>query len=292
MPSSAIVFSKGGCPWCKKALNLLDEVEIECWNIELPAGQSISTYFPTQTTVPQIILDGVHIGGCTDLYQLLGKPAEDGEGKGCSDTSCRDTPPASPREVDSTPIDDRCALELIQARQEFGLEYLYHSRLSWKLRMNQILVAQAASLLNVEQVYLLEYSPAFVGPLTLRLPLPPRTVVGVWANGASHIDDQPLPIGQVHWQRSTAAGSVILHATGVLALLMYTDQPPVYGSESWLKKITDWQAGDKYSGKGYYHNLGTHQIVSSAFINGYLGQRTPPDDKALVALGLLSKEKK
>lgn len=75
----AVIYTKTTCPWCVKAKDLLKlkNVEIEEHVLgennvtkdtiqnKVPAGYKVST-------VPQIFLNGKHIGGYTDLAKHFG----------------------------------------------------------------------------------------------------------------------------------------------------------------------------------------------------------------------------
>ncbi len=77
--STAVVYSKTTCPWCIKAKELLAQkgVQVE----EHVLGQSPKAMTKEAiceavgreiNTVPQIVLDGVYIGGYTDLARYYG----------------------------------------------------------------------------------------------------------------------------------------------------------------------------------------------------------------------------
>lgn len=53
-----IVFGKDGCPYCEKAVALLEEKGVEF-------------EYHTLKTVPVIIMDGEYIGGFTELEMIL-----------------------------------------------------------------------------------------------------------------------------------------------------------------------------------------------------------------------------
>lgn len=68
------MYSKNTCPYCVKAKSLLklkgqDFTEI---NIEQDAGalQEMLAKSGGRKTVPQIFINGTHVGGCDDLYAL------------------------------------------------------------------------------------------------------------------------------------------------------------------------------------------------------------------------------
>ena len=75
----AEVYSKPTCPWCIKAKALLDSRGVPF--VEHTLGQNGVTKESIEErigggyqvkTVPQIFLDGVHIGGYTELAKKLG----------------------------------------------------------------------------------------------------------------------------------------------------------------------------------------------------------------------------
>ncbi len=77
--SDIIIYSKNTCPYCVKAKGLLTRKgktykEI---NVELDANalQEMLAKSGGKRTVPQIFINGTHVGGCDDLYAL------DAEGK-------------------------------------------------------------------------------------------------------------------------------------------------------------------------------------------------------------------
>ncbi|KAI8097811.1 glutaredoxin-C6-like protein [Gilbertella persicaria] len=68
------VFSKSYCPYCVKAKNLLKELGLEFFVIELDNeanGAAIQQYLAEKTgqrTVPNIFINQQHVGGCDDLF--------------------------------------------------------------------------------------------------------------------------------------------------------------------------------------------------------------------------------
>ncbi|MFC7052134.1 glutaredoxin 3 [Hansschlegelia quercus] len=73
MPSVTI-YSRQSCPYCHMAKDLLrkkgvafDEVDIER---EPQRRAEMIDRAGGRTTVPQIFIDGRHVGGCDDLYAL------------------------------------------------------------------------------------------------------------------------------------------------------------------------------------------------------------------------------
>lgn len=67
------VFARPGCPFCARALRLLDEQDIACEVIEVGGALSMQAVLAVsgRATVPQIFIGGRHIGGLTDLEAYL-----------------------------------------------------------------------------------------------------------------------------------------------------------------------------------------------------------------------------
>lgn len=72
-----IVYSKGYCPYCHAAKALLKRKGAAFTEIDVTtdrAGQAEMTKRAGgRTTVPQIFINGAHIGGCDDLHALDAK---------------------------------------------------------------------------------------------------------------------------------------------------------------------------------------------------------------------------
>jgi len=70
----AVVWSKDACPFCVQAKALLESrgIEFEERNVsEDWTKEQLLEAVPTARTLPQIFLDGQHIGGFTDLRAHL-----------------------------------------------------------------------------------------------------------------------------------------------------------------------------------------------------------------------------
>lgn len=71
-----IMYYKPTCPFCKMAIHLLDEkgfkkkdiVMIDVSHNEKARQEMLKKY---GRTVPQIIINGVHVGGCDDLMDRI-----------------------------------------------------------------------------------------------------------------------------------------------------------------------------------------------------------------------------
>jgi len=68
------IYTKAFCPYCTRALRLLSSkgVELEEYDITLggPRRPEMIERANGRTTVPQIFIDGRHIGGSDDLHAL------------------------------------------------------------------------------------------------------------------------------------------------------------------------------------------------------------------------------
>ena len=68
------VYTQPWCPFCARAVNLLKRKGVAFEEIDAPSGtpaRAASTERSGgRSTVPQIFIDGVHIGGCDDLMAL------------------------------------------------------------------------------------------------------------------------------------------------------------------------------------------------------------------------------
>lgn len=68
------IYTKQTCPYCIRAKHLLTQKKVAFEEIDIEADPSRRSEMITKahgrTTVPQIFIDGVHVGGCDDLYAL------------------------------------------------------------------------------------------------------------------------------------------------------------------------------------------------------------------------------
>ena len=70
----AVVWSKPACPFCVKAKNLLNNKGIEYEEKNIAEGHKIEDLLalvPNARTMPQIWLDGEHLGGYDQLEAKL-----------------------------------------------------------------------------------------------------------------------------------------------------------------------------------------------------------------------------
>ena len=74
MPSTAIVWSKDNCPWCVRAKDVLTRYGIQIEERKIGANwtkEQLLESVPNARTVPQIFLNGDHIGGHDDLLTYI-----------------------------------------------------------------------------------------------------------------------------------------------------------------------------------------------------------------------------
>lgn len=68
------IYTKMTCPYCYRAKDLLARKGVEAEEIAVDMGgakkQEMISRAGGRMTVPQIFIDGKHIGGCDDLFEL------------------------------------------------------------------------------------------------------------------------------------------------------------------------------------------------------------------------------
>ncbi len=67
------IYTQWGCPYCTRAVALLQQKGVAFTEIDAPGGspeRAQSRERSGRTSVPQIFIDGRHIGGCDDLMAL------------------------------------------------------------------------------------------------------------------------------------------------------------------------------------------------------------------------------
>lgn len=71
------IYSTDSCPYCVRAKKLLTNkgVAFTTYDVDRVGRADMIQRAQGRTTVPQIFIDGRHIGGCDDLFAL---DAEDG----------------------------------------------------------------------------------------------------------------------------------------------------------------------------------------------------------------------
>lgn len=68
-----IIYTKGYCPYCSKAKHLLEQKNQSYNEIPIDRHPELRDEMiekSGRTTVPQIFINGQHIGGCDDLHAL------------------------------------------------------------------------------------------------------------------------------------------------------------------------------------------------------------------------------
>ncbi len=72
--ASVEIYTKATCPYCIRAKRLLDMKKVEYREISVDfdrdARDEMIDRAHGRSTVPQIFIDGEHIGGCDDLFTL------------------------------------------------------------------------------------------------------------------------------------------------------------------------------------------------------------------------------
>jgi glutaredoxin 3 len=71
---SVEIYTKWGCPYCYRAKALFEDKGVALTEYDVTMGgpkrAEMLERAPGRTTVPQIFIDGRHIGGCDDLLAL------------------------------------------------------------------------------------------------------------------------------------------------------------------------------------------------------------------------------
>jgi glutaredoxin 3 len=68
------IYTQPWCPFCERAMHILTTKHVTFQEIDAPHGsaerEDAKRRSGGRTTVPQIFIDGRHIGGCDDLMAL------------------------------------------------------------------------------------------------------------------------------------------------------------------------------------------------------------------------------
>ncbi|UXM95551.1 glutaredoxin 3 [Bartonella sp. HY329] len=71
---SITIYIKTGCPYCAKALALLEQKNVEFTTIEAASDPQVRAQMRERAngrnTFPQIFIGDIHVGGCDDLFAL------------------------------------------------------------------------------------------------------------------------------------------------------------------------------------------------------------------------------
>jgi len=73
MSATVEIFTKFACPYCYRAKTLLDAKGVSYTERDASGGADRADMLERsngRTTVPQIFINGQHIGGCDDLHAL------------------------------------------------------------------------------------------------------------------------------------------------------------------------------------------------------------------------------
>jgi glutaredoxin 3 len=77
------IFTTQVCPYCVRAKRLFDKKGVSYREIDVSTDaelrESMTARAGGRRSVPQIFIDGEHIGGCDDLYALDAKGGLDGK---------------------------------------------------------------------------------------------------------------------------------------------------------------------------------------------------------------------
>lgn len=72
--AKVVIYTKSGCGFCSRAKRLLDMKRVEYEEVAVDFGGAQKAEMVQlaggRTTVPQIFIDGRHVGGCDDLMAL------------------------------------------------------------------------------------------------------------------------------------------------------------------------------------------------------------------------------
>ncbi|MBU2713095.1 glutaredoxin 3 [Zooshikella harenae] len=71
--SKVVIYSSAYCPFCMRALRLLDAKAVDYQLISVDGQPNVRremTEKAGRTSVPQIWIGTTHVGGCDDLYAL------------------------------------------------------------------------------------------------------------------------------------------------------------------------------------------------------------------------------
>lgn len=73
--AKVLAYTVDYCPYCKKAKALLKEKGVDFEDVDITANEDamrekIGEITGGKTTVPQIFINGIHVGGYTDLKAL------------------------------------------------------------------------------------------------------------------------------------------------------------------------------------------------------------------------------
>ena len=71
------IYTKGYCPYCKRAKALLEQKGVEFTEYEIDKNPNLRDPMIERAngghTVPQIFIGDTHVGGCDDMFALEGQ---------------------------------------------------------------------------------------------------------------------------------------------------------------------------------------------------------------------------
>jgi glutaredoxin 3 len=73
MPPRVVVYTTRSCPYCIRAVRLLESKRIAFEQVDVTADTATRRWLAETTgrhTVPQVFINGTPIGGCDDLVDL------------------------------------------------------------------------------------------------------------------------------------------------------------------------------------------------------------------------------
>jgi glutaredoxin 3 len=72
--SNVVLYTKAYCPFCQRALALLNSKGVQYTNFDIGAKPELRAKMITKaggaSTVPQIFINDEHIGGCDDMMAI------------------------------------------------------------------------------------------------------------------------------------------------------------------------------------------------------------------------------
>ena len=71
--AKVMMYSTGYCPYCARARELLQQKNTSFTDVRIDLQPELREEMMTKSgrnTVPQIFINGQHVGGCDDLYAL------------------------------------------------------------------------------------------------------------------------------------------------------------------------------------------------------------------------------
>ncbi|WP_020181079.1 glutaredoxin 3 [Methylopila sp. M107] len=72
--SSVLIYTRSDCPYCHMAKDLLRRKSVEFEEVDIGRAPDrrpeMIARAGGRTTVPQVFIDGRHVGGCDDLHAL------------------------------------------------------------------------------------------------------------------------------------------------------------------------------------------------------------------------------